>query len=225
MKQLILLHGALGAETQLGELHALLSSDFELYCFDFNGHGIKSTDTNPFTMQQLAMELSAFIAQHQLQQPAIFGYSMGGYVALTLAAAQPGSIGAIVTLGTKFNWSVEAAQQEGKFLNPEKTMEKVPAFAAYLNKLHGEYWPALMRNTASMMLELGANHLQPTDFGRIANRVLLLLGDADNMVTMDETVAVQKYLPDAIVEVLHATPHPLEKVDAVALAKRITAFI
>jgi pimeloyl-ACP methyl ester carboxylesterase len=225
MKKIILLHGALGAEAQLQPLKELLSKNFEVYLYTFSGHGSKSDDTSPFSMEQLANELGDFIDENKLIQPAIFGYSMGGYAALTLAAANPRMIGAIITLGTKFDWSPEAAQEESKFLNPDKTTEKVPDFAAYLHQLHGAGWPTLMRNTAGMLTDLGTNHLLPDDISVIQNNVLLLLGDADNMVTREETEETKKHIPHASVQILPETPHALEKTDAALLAKAITDFI
>ena len=37
--------------------------------------------------------------------PLCFGYSMGGYAALLLEAMSPGTLGGVVTLGTKFEWT------------------------------------------------------------------------------------------------------------------------
>jgi len=225
MKQIILLHGALGCEEQLLTLKDLLGKEAEVRLFTFGGHGAKASDTSSFSMERLSIELADFVTSENLSRPAVFGYSMGGYAALTLAAAQPHLLGDIVTLGTKFNWSVETAQQESRFLNPEKTAEKVPAFAAYLQKLHGDNWADLMRNTAGMMAQLGENHLLPTDLATIQNRVLLLLGDADNMVTREETEAVQQQIPHASVEILNQTPHAIEKIDTGKLARKILEFI
>ena len=42
----------------------------------------------------------------------IFGYSMGGYVALHAARRHPERIGSIMTLGTKFAWDTPTAEKE-----------------------------------------------------------------------------------------------------------------
>ena len=82
MKQIILLHGAIGAHDQLVALaNELKQQGFQPYSFSFSGHGQIPFQDN-FSIEQFALELEQFIAKNNLEQPAVFGYSMGGYVAL-----------------------------------------------------------------------------------------------------------------------------------------------
>ena len=76
--------------------------------------------------------------ENYIQTIDIFGYSMGGYVALWLARFYPDRVGKIFTLGTKLKWNDEEAEKEIKMLNPEKVELKVPAFAQQLAERHGE---------------------------------------------------------------------------------------
>jgi hypothetical protein len=46
---------------------------------------------------------------------------------------------------------------------------------------------------------------------------MLLLGDRDKMVLLEETVAVYKSLPNAQMAVLPCTAHPIEQVDIALL--------
>lgn len=39
MKKLLLLHGALGSKNQFKSLKEILKSDFDVYDFNFEGHG------------------------------------------------------------------------------------------------------------------------------------------------------------------------------------------
>ena len=57
------------------------------------------------------------------------------------------------------------------------------------------------------------NELKPADYVSILTPCLLMLGDRDKMVTLEETVNVYKQLPDASLAILPRTPHPIEKVD------------
>ena len=69
-------------------------------------------------------------------------------------------INSIVTFGTKFNWSKEAAAKEVKMLNPEVIEEKVPKFAQMLKDTHAPNdWKTLLHKTAAMMKGLGRDHI------------------------------------------------------------------
>ncbi len=225
MKQIILLHGAIGAHDQLVALaNELKQQGFQPYSFSFSGHGQIPFQDN-FSIEQFALELEQFIAKNNLEQPAVFGYSMGGYVALYLAKQNPGLLGNVITLGTKFNWSPEIAQKEIKMLDAKAIAEKVPKFAASLKERHGEAWEALLGMTAEMMIALGAkNCLSAEDFSAIENKVLIGLADKDNMVSLEETVAVYKQLKNGSMYMLPNTKHPIETVNAALLAKTITQF-
>ena len=71
----------------------------------------------------------------------------------------------------------------------------------------------------------GANPLAVEDYVAVPTKVLLLLGDRDKMVTLDETVAVFKQLPVAQLGVLPATYHPIETVDIQQLAYLTKKFL
>jgi esterase/lipase len=131
MKQLLVLHGALGAQQQFEELKTLLESQFTVHTLNFEGHGGRTSNA-PFSMDLFVENVRDYLQENNLSSCSVFGYSMGGYVALKFAAKFPGTVNEIVTLGTKFGWSPEIALKETAMLNPEKIEEKVPKFAAAL---------------------------------------------------------------------------------------------
>ncbi len=227
MKPLILLHGAIGAKDQLQPLADKLSKQYQVYTFSFSGHGGVTPANEPVSIDLFSRELKAFIDVHQLSEVSIFGYSMGGYVALYLSRQFPGLIKNIATLATKFEWSEEIAAKEVKMLDPEKIELKLPAFAKTLEMRHApNSWKQLLLNTADMMKAMGQdNPLKLSDFQAITIPVLIMLGDRDKMVGLDETVSVYKSLPCAQMAVLPNTQHPIEQADINQLSQLINTFI
>lgn len=222
MKNILLLHGAIGAKDQLellsGELKEL---GFKVHTLNFSGHGQHPFQVD-FGIEQFALELEQFIHANSIVKPVVFGYSMGGYVALYLAKQKPDLLGTIITLGTKFSWSPEIAQKEIKMLDSKVIVEKVPKFAAALKERHGNDWETLLQKTAEMMIGLGnKNCLLPEDVQAIESKVLIGLADKDNMVSLEETVAVYKQLKNGSMYMLPDTKHPIETVNANLLAKLI----
>jgi Predicted hydrolases or acyltransferases (alpha/beta hydrolase superfamily) len=226
MKNLIILHGALGAKSQFEQLIPQLTDHFKVYTLDFSGHGTKSGDEIDFSIDRFAQELKEFMGQNDLQKPLVFGYSMGGYVALKLESMEKDSFEKIVTLGTKFDWNPESAEKEAKMLNAEKIEEKVPAFAAYLKSLHGENeWKTLLQKTAKMMLHLGNKPaLKPYDFHQVQIPVQLMRGEKDVMVTKEETTQTQSLLGNGNYLEIAEWQHPINLVPSDQLAQQVLSL-
>lgn len=208
------MHGALGSKAQLQSLKALLQDNFRIFELNFGGHGGKASQ-EPFSIQRFTEEVAAFLDQQEVKQIHIFGYSMGGYVALNLARLHPDRVGKIATLGTKLNWTEESAQKEVRMLNPAKILEKVPAYADHLQSVHAPLsWQGVLEQTAGLMLGMGSGkRLFDKDFQSIPHEVRMAVGDKDRMVSIEETQHVVNQLPNASLHVMEGFPHPIDKVD------------
>lgn len=212
----MLLHGALGSSDQMKPLAELL--DREVVVPDLLGHGLLAGNNDAYSIEGFAECLL-----ENLSEPVnIFGYSMGGYVALYLAAKYPEKVLSVTTLATKFDWTPEGAQQEVRMLNPEKVMKKVPGFAKLLESRHGEYWPSVMKRTADLMLNLGDTPVLSKEILRsVKCPVQLLRGSEDNMVSRNETLWAKEVIANACYTELIGQPHPFEKMDMTNLVKAI----
>ncbi len=211
---LVLLHGALGCEDQLFDLKSRMESKFDVYSLNLEGHG-GTASNNPFSIDLFTDNVLVYCALKGLESVTIFGYSMGGYVALNLAVKHPKLVKKVYTLGTKFNWNTESAQKEVKMLNPTLIEEKIPHFAKHLNRLHQpEDWKQVMTKTANMMVNMAnGEKLNESDFIPIEQQVVIGIGSEDNMVTYEESEQVAARLLKAKVVTLEGVPHPIEKVE------------
>jgi pimeloyl-ACP methyl ester carboxylesterase len=227
MQHLVLLHGAIGAKDQLESLAEWLKDKYIVHTLNFSGHGGSAFHEGKFSIPFFATEVTDYLHRFNIQRANIFGYSMGGYVAMYLAKNNPEKVDKIITLATKFYWDEAIAEKEVKMLDPEKINEKIPVFARQLEQRHHPNdWKRVLGKTKEMLLQLGArNELQIHDYTAIQNQCLLLLGDKDKMITLDETLAVYNGLPNAEYKILPATPHPIEQVDTRLLSEMIQEFI
>lgn len=226
MQKLLLLHGAIGTMDQLFQLQHELRPHFEVYCFNFPGHGgVKMPDS--FSIPAFAEATVDFIQQHQLSDVSVFGYSMGGYVAMYTEHQYPGTFKKIATLGTKYKWTEEIAAKETKMLLPDIIEQKVPAFAAQLANKHGaDQWKEVLHKTAALLSNLGVTPLLNSDIlKKIDCPSLLMLGEKDTMVTLEETIATVNDLPNSTLSILPATPHPIEQVNTSLLAEKLIRFL
>ena len=77
-----------------------------------------------------------------------------------------------------------------------------------------------------MLVAMGKNPpLSEEDLLRISSNVLVMVGNRDKMVTLDETVKVYKSLQDGQLCVLPDTPHPIEKINVKTAALMIHQFL
>ncbi|WP_430411445.1 alpha/beta fold hydrolase [Kordia sp.] len=223
---LLLLHGALGSKVQLKPLQTLLANDFNVHTLNFEGHGGRTSD-HEFDMERFAENVVEKLQTLGISNTHIFGYSMGGYVALTLAKKYPELVDTIVTLGTKFDWTLASAEKEIKMLNPEKIEEKVPVFANRLHELHQPNdWKEVMYKTATMMLALAnGKKLTDDDLRQIEHKICIGIGSIDTMVTIEESTHTASLLPNGTLKIIEDVKHPIEKVDVTVLATFIRNFI
>lgn len=222
---LLLLHGALGSAAQFEPVIPLLADHFEVYFPDFEGHGHRASDRD-FRIEHFADNVLEFLDQHLDQPIDVFGYSMGGYVAALLASTHPQRIGRIMTLGTKWLWTPEAAAKEIRQMDADAIEEKVPHFARMLEARHSALgWREVMSRTRKMIGWLGEDNIvNESSLREINHEVRVVVGDRDATVTVEESTAVYRLLPNAQLQVLPGTPHPLEKVGADRVAALITEW-
>jgi pimeloyl-ACP methyl ester carboxylesterase len=225
MKHLLLLHGAIGAKDQLIPLGEKLNGHFYVHMLNFSGHGGQPIPDD-FSIRAFADDVLRYLDDNKIAQVSIFGYSMGGYVALFLARYFPEKVNQIFTLATKFDWTPEIAARETGMLDAAKIAEKIPAFA---NQLEGRHhpvdWKQLLQKTAVMMCDMGdENPLKKEDFEAIDCPVLVGIGDSDTMVSLEESISVYRLLPKSNLIVLPKTQHPIEKIDIGQLTAAINNF-
>ena len=227
MDSLILLHGALGSAAQMAPLARELESEFNVLVVELPGHG-KTSSVAPFSIPAFAEHVLRFIDGRGVQRAHFFGYSMGGYVALFIAANTPERVISVTTLGTKFCWTPEVAAKECKRLDAGVIRGKVPAFAASLEKRHREAggWERMIGRTADLVRGLGDQPvLNDATLRRISVPVLVMVGDGDTTVSADETELASSQIADAGFRLLPGTPHPIEQVSFHALASEVRSFV
>lgn len=225
---IIFLHDALGVSRDLAPLMGLMhEKGYTTLSFNFAGHGVGAQAPEEFRIDFFARELESFIKQHQLVNPIVFGYSMGGYVALYHKANYEDSpISQIITYGTKFNWSEKAVARELPMLDPVHLQEKFPQFANTLKEKHGETWKHILRSTAHMMQNLEKlDGLTKSDLHDVTIPVTLILGDQDRMVSTEETTLTASWLKHAQFKTLAHSKHELERSNLKELSEIITEAI
>ncbi|MBA3889882.1 MAG: alpha/beta fold hydrolase [Gemmatimonadaceae bacterium] len=224
---IVLLHGALGASSQLEPLAAALRPHHRVHLLDFEGHGSAPARGAGFTIDALAGNVIDLLDGHRVGRAHIFGYSMGGYVGLHFALQHPDRVRRVATLGTKFMWDPRTAAKEAARLAPATIAARVPKFAESLRARHERAggWERVLARTADFLRALGDEPVLTDERVRaLANPVRVIVGGRDTTVSIEESATIADLLPQGSLTVLEDAPHPIEQVSSEALAAVIHDF-
>lgn len=224
-QKILFLHGALGAASNFDSLIKSCSQFYDCMAIDFPGHGHAAKDAE-FSIGTFTDFLLRYIEQQEEAPVSVFGYSMGGYIALNAMTQKPQLFAKVMTLGTKFSWTLSEGSKQAAMLNAEKILEKVPQYAASLAQLHTAHdWKQVMSKTASLITQLAAD--PPLDISLLAaldQPVCVGLGDRDQMVTLEETVNVYKQCKHGSLYVVPQMQHPIEKINCALVTANMQSF-
>lgn len=225
MNPIIFLHGALGTSDQLKPLIEQLDIDQKIHLLNFEGHGSEAGTSRAFRIEHFAENVLRYMDEHKIEQADLFGYSMGGYVAMYIAKNTSQKVGRIATLGTVLKWNTEISEREVRFLNPDKIREKVPQFAKELENRHPSGWEEVASKTKDLLLDLGSEpRISETDWEQIGHAVRIHTGDRDATAGIEQSQYVCKKLENGELMVLPNTPHPIEQANLKLLACSLNDF-
>lgn len=225
MQKILFLHGALGSAATFSKLIQQCNSSFECITVDFPGHSMNNQEME-FSIHNFSTYLINYIEENYTEPISVFGYSMGGYIALNALTQKPHLFNKIMTLATKFEWNAEVGAQQIKMLDSEKIETKIPHYAKYLSEIHSQNdWKQVVSKTRNLISELANNpNLNIDKLSEIEIQICVGLGDRDNMVSFAETEAIFKTLKNGRLYVIPNMEHPLEKANTLILSTIMTEF-
>ena len=97
--RLVLVHGTRVSHVQWSAHRRWLEPRFEVVLPDLPGHGVRAAE--PFTMDAAVAVVAAAVEGGAAGQPVVLvGHSLGGYVAMTYAAAHSDRLAGLVLIGS-----------------------------------------------------------------------------------------------------------------------------
>src|SRR5215475_13739107 len=88
-RPLVLLHGAFGFAEGWGTFLPTLTKTHQVIAIELQGHGHTNDIDRPLTFEQMADDTAALLKQLKIKDADLFGYSMGGTVAMGVAIRHP----------------------------------------------------------------------------------------------------------------------------------------
>ena len=201
----LFLHGFLSTGRVWQPYVPLLSPDFTLHLPDLRGHGQTENPGGAISTRLLAGDVAALIAALGLERPCLCGWSMGGDVALRVARRYPDLVGKLIVGGVTLSpsdtyfASLKAMGLDGPGqVNFERAEQAIPQLVAVWQAQHRQsptHWKELATQLSHDML----NPELPTDddLRQIAAPALIVWGDRDQFLPIDDAVALYRALPQA----------------------------
>jgi pimeloyl-ACP methyl ester carboxylesterase len=213
-KPLLLLHGGALTGNSWQPYLSAFAEHFRVVTPDTRGHGRTNNPTGSMSFRSLADDVAALVRALDLQKPLIFGYSDGGQVALEVGMSYPGLPQALVVGGAHLELSEGSRKWVRSILGDEHSPDvdfeqferDYPDFAAGLQQDHGpDNWKTLLKQVKPMWNAL--LNYTPDDFARVVAPTLVLVGDRDEFVPVEDAVQMYRLLPNAEFAAVPAADH------------------
>lgn len=220
-RPLVVLHGAFGWAIPYPQL----AKNRQLILVELQGHGHTADIDRPLTIEQMADDVAALLKHLKIGQADLFGYSMGGNVALGVAIRHPDLIRKVVLTGSSAG-KMEDAFEPASF----EQFKSLPAdFAPQMLKSHydsvapdASQWPKLVAKIKQMGLNYkGFTH---QEMQSVKAPVLIALGDRDG-TRPEHAVEMFRQLPNSQLAIFPGADHFLIFQDPDTLLMPVVKFL
>lgn len=221
-RPLVLLHGAFGWAT----VYPTLAKNRQVIAIELQGHGHTADIDRPLTYEQMADDTAALLKLLKIEQADLFGYSMGGNVALAVAIRHPQLVRKLVTAGSHSGKIEDAYDPETlkqfKSLSPDNFAPKELKDPYDKIAPDPKKWPVLVAKIKTMDLEFKG--FTPQEMRSIKAHVMVTIGDRD-APRPEHAVEMFRLIPNAQLAVFPGADHFLLWTSPETLLVPIAAFL
>jgi pimeloyl-ACP methyl ester carboxylesterase len=221
---LVLLHGGLHTiDLSFGALIPLLAASHRVIAVELQGHGHTADIDRVPTYPDLADDVVALLDHLGIERADVFGFSLGGLVAVELGLRHPTRVSRLVLAATQY-------RPEGyhDLSDPASVRMPTPVEFAEMEQAYRRVAPDPDRWEAFAEKLNGVVHMAPgwsaDDMRRLAAPVLLVIGDTD-FVRIEHAAEMLELIPDAQLAVLPRTRHTELMLRTDVLAPLVEGFL
>ena len=202
---LVLLHGAYMTIDLMGEVVPALAESRQLIAVELQGHGHTADIDRPLSYELMADDIAALIEHLAFEKADLFGYSMGGGVALQVAIRHPEVVRKLVVASASY--TSEGMHPELLEMIPTLTPEAFagsPIEEAYLRSApNPDDFPTLVAKMKRLDMEPFA--WPQEDIQGIEAPTLIVVGDSD-AIRLEHAVELYRLLGGGVMGDLAGLP-------------------
>lgn len=204
---LVLLHGAFGFVEGWGTLLPALAKAHQVIAVELQGHGHTNDLERPLSCEQMADDVAALLRQLQIKDADVFGYSMGGTVALGVAIRHPELVRKLAILGSSAGNLKDAFEPEAynQFLSIPADFAP-PMLKAPYDRMSPDpsQWPKLVEKIKN--LERDAKGYSASELKSIKAPTLIMIGDREG-IRPEHAVELYRLIPQTQLAVFPGGDH------------------
>jgi pimeloyl-ACP methyl ester carboxylesterase len=205
-RPLVLLHGAYMTIDAMGAVIPGLAGIRRVIAVELQGHGRTADVDRPLSYEQMADDTAALLRHLSVRRADVFGYSMGGGVALQVAVRHPEVVRKLVVASASY--TSEGMHPELLEMIPSITPEAFagsPIEEAYLRTApNPDDFPTLVAKLKRLDMEPFA--WPPEDIRGIVAPTLLIVGDSD-AIRLEHAVEMFRLLGGGVMGDLAGLPN------------------
>jgi len=208
---LILLHGGtVTGQANWSEHIPIYAEHFTVFVPDSRGQGKTSNQSRKLSYPLMAEDIASFIQSLGLEKTSICGWSDGAQVAVELGMKNIELV-AMVVGGAFATFSQEAAdtfrsmglEAPGK-VNFELVQEALPERVGMWKQIHDD-WKNTLVDISTLWLT--PFNYSEKDLAKISTPTLVLLGDRDQFIDVEEAVILYRMIPNSELVILPNADH------------------
>ena len=198
-KPLFLLHGYTQSSISWKPYVKDFEKEYEVYLIDLTGHGRSEPFKEDLSIKSVAKDLNSLIQYLQLNKIKAIGFSFGGDVLYQLALINPSLIKSMITIGAVGTWTINDFPEYLKAF----TYENRNNFP-WLKTSHDgdEHIKGMMSQFKNYTIKISDEELQS-----IKPEILIMVGDDDEGMDLEEVARVKKNLPKSDLWILPNVAH------------------
>ncbi len=222
---LVMLPGSAGLELSIAA--ELLSNDFRVVVFDPPGWGTSPENTRTKSLRELAVTMAAAIDALGLKRYNLVGTSMGGTVALWVAALYPARVSSLILEGSmsfrRGHWTPLDPEKVKAMMQMIATMPPPPRKPWATGEFIGEQFKRRFRVMGLVDSEFDddlAAHI-----GKVSIPTLVLYGAQDMIVQPSLGGAYTKIIPNSKLVMVEHAAHDIQGEQPEVFADSVREFV
>lgn len=224
-KPLLLLHGAFSTVEGWATILPALTKERQVITVELEGHGHTRDLERPLTFEQMADDTAALVKQLKLTNVEIFGYSMGGTVALAVAVRHPELVSKLAIYGSCASTAKDTYDPEiYKQFQSISTDFAPPILKEPYDRTAPDpsRWPILV--TKIKQLEEDFKGYSAADLKKIKAQTLIMMGDRD-VVRPEHAVEMYRSITNSQLAIFPSSDHFLLWTSPDKIVSTLTAFL
>ncbi len=224
-KPMLFLHGSLATcdrhfPKQLGEF----SKKNRVIALHLRAHGNSSFSEIPFTIESFTDDVYKFLEELKVDSAIVVGFSLGGCIALDLAAKHPEKVSKLVTIGA---FSNNEALRDEALKDISSWGDDMVKFikSNFGSNYEADKIPVYLQNLKDAFLKDKEPKITEESLKSIKCPTLLVFGDSDFFSKLEHQFYLAKIIGSSNLCILPSTPHMVQNARSDIFNKLLWEFI